>query len=468
MERLCELRQQDGLPGLAIQWGAIGDVGVIQDHMGGNETVVGGTLPQRIPSCLTALDVFLQQPKSTVASMVLAERSGGKKAGSGKANLVESVANILGMKDISNINENANLAELGMDSLMGVEVKQTLERDHDLVLSMQEIRLLTMGRLKQIDEGASKETSHSRRSSRKSLNEEDVFELSENSEDIKLFIQELMPKQCLVKLNSEELVSKPKENIFVVHPIEGVTASLESLASKVDCVVYGLQCVKQADLDSINALAAFYLKQIKTVQPKGPYTIAGYSFGCAVALEMALQLEKEKDKQVKNLIFLDGSHKYVSSQTEGYKNKKNNQEGLGADIEADGMCTFLVQFISFEYTKVREDLIKLASFEERVKKTALLIQTAIPQIPLQDVEDAAVSFYKKLVAADKYTPSSLYQGRAVLIKAVNNRSAQVLGEDYSLSKVCKQKIEIFGVEGNHRSFIGEPSVNTVAKVINSL
>ena len=30
MERICEKRAEDGLPGLAIQWGAIGDVGLIQ------------------------------------------------------------------------------------------------------------------------------------------------------------------------------------------------------------------------------------------------------------------------------------------------------------------------------------------------------------------------------------------------------------------------------------------------------
>lgn len=79
---------------------------------------------------MNAMDVFLQQRKPTVASMVLADKSGGRKDGGKKTSLIEAVARILGMKDASNINANANLAELGMDSLMGVEVKQTLERDH--------------------------------------------------------------------------------------------------------------------------------------------------------------------------------------------------------------------------------------------------------------------------------------------------------------------------------------------------
>ncbi len=52
MERVMEQRHADGLAGMAIEWGAIGDVGVILDNKGDNNSVVGGTLPQRINSCL--------------------------------------------------------------------------------------------------------------------------------------------------------------------------------------------------------------------------------------------------------------------------------------------------------------------------------------------------------------------------------------------------------------------------------
>lgn len=37
MERICEQRRKCGLPGLAIQWGAVGDVGLVaelqEDHV---------------------------------------------------------------------------------------------------------------------------------------------------------------------------------------------------------------------------------------------------------------------------------------------------------------------------------------------------------------------------------------------------------------------------------------------------
>jgi len=470
MERICEQRVKDGFKGLAIQWGAIGDVGVVADHMGGNDTVVGGTLPQRMPSCLNALDVFLQHDKPVVASMVLADKSGGRKEGGKKATLVESVAHVLGMKDVSNVNGSANLAELGMDSLMGVEVKQTLERDYDLVLSMQEIRQLTLNRLKEIDEedgsaGMDGEGNLSRRSSLRSTGDKpEMIDLNdESAAQIKLFIQELMPKQCVVKMNE----GKKAGNVFVVHPIEGVTLSLQKLASQLQETVYGIQCVKDADLTSVEKLAAYYIKQIKTVQPKGPYNIAGYSYGCTIALEMALQLEKEDKNQVKNLVFLDGSHKYVSAQTEEYKNRQNVVE-IGAENEADAFCTFLMQFLSFEYLKVRKELIAFSSLEERVQHIVELLAPIMPQLPKQDIGDAARSFYFKLLAVDKYQPGTKYTGKAVLIKALGNRSASILGPDYSLSQVCQSKVEIHGVDGNHRSFIDVPSVEKVAQIMNKL
>jgi hypothetical protein len=73
-------------------------VGVILETMGTNDTVVGGTLPQRITSCLATLDVFLNQPHPVMSSYVPAEKSSGKKdaSSSGKLSLVEAVAHILG------------------------------------------------------------------------------------------------------------------------------------------------------------------------------------------------------------------------------------------------------------------------------------------------------------------------------------------------------------------------------------
>jgi len=113
-------------------------------------------------------------------------------------------------------------------------------------------------------------------------------------------------------------------------------------------------------------------------------------------------------------------------------------------------------------------MIQLPTRADRINKTAALLHPVIPQVPLQDIKDAALSFYLKLVAVDKYQPTTSFAGKAVLIKALGNRSAQSLGEDYSLNKVCQQKVVIHTVEGNHRSIIDFPAVEKVAKVINAL
>jgi len=49
---------------------------------------------------------------------------------------------------ITNINFSS-----GLDSLMGVEVSQTLERDFDIQMSMKDVRLLTVDKMRELTQG---------------------------------------------------------------------------------------------------------------------------------------------------------------------------------------------------------------------------------------------------------------------------------------------------------------------------
>ena len=61
---------------VAIQWGVVGDVGFVIDEIGrNNETIIGGTVPQRMASCLNVLDTLLQQPDAILVSMVVATKT---------------------------------------------------------------------------------------------------------------------------------------------------------------------------------------------------------------------------------------------------------------------------------------------------------------------------------------------------------------------------------------------------------
>ena len=93
MERICERRVREGLHGLAIQWGAIGDVGLVADMQDDDkEMIIGGTLQQKITSCLEKFEDFLLQKQPVVASMVVAEK---RPNAFGATGIIETVANIM-------------------------------------------------------------------------------------------------------------------------------------------------------------------------------------------------------------------------------------------------------------------------------------------------------------------------------------------------------------------------------------
>jgi amino acid adenylation domain-containing protein len=85
-------------------------------------------------------------------------------------------------------------------------------------------------------------------------------------------------------------------------------ASLEMAAHVgADQPFYGLQPHGQNGRRApckVEDMAADYIKEIRTVQPEGPYYIGGYSFGGIVAFEMAQQLQKQGQK-VASLVLLD-------------------------------------------------------------------------------------------------------------------------------------------------------------------
>ena len=54
------------------------------------------------------------------------------------------------MNDASTVNPNITLANLGLDSLMTVELRQTLLQNYDISVSLDEIRALTFAKLDQM------------------------------------------------------------------------------------------------------------------------------------------------------------------------------------------------------------------------------------------------------------------------------------------------------------------------------
>ncbi|MFC4493029.1 amino acid adenylation domain-containing protein [Streptomyces ovatisporus] len=98
-----------------------------------------------------------------------------------------------------------------------------------------------------------------------------------------------------VLLPLRETGSRPP--LFCVHPAAGISWSYAGLTTQLgpEQPVYGLQA---RGLDgsevlpaSVKEMAADYLRQVRQVQPSGPYHLLGWSFGGLVAHEMGVQLQ---------------------------------------------------------------------------------------------------------------------------------------------------------------------------------
>ncbi|XP_040922555.1 fatty acid synthase-like [Toxotes jaculatrix] len=456
MERVCEKRRYDGLPGLAVQWGAIGDVGVVLETMGGNDTVIGGTLPQRIASCMEVLDLFLSQQQPVMSSFVLAERTVVKSDAGSQRDLVDAVAHILGVRDVNSLNADASLADLGLDSLMGVEIRQTLERDYDIVKAMREIRQLTINKLREL---ANNKPGGSNESHRATLKRDGIHALLE-SDLTQLLVNPSGP--TVTPLNKIQSQERP---LFLVHPIEGSIVAFKTLASKLSVLCYGLQCTKAAPLDNIQSLAAYYVTCIKQVQPEGPYRIAGYSFGACVAFEMCSQLQTQS-QSVEYLFLFDGSHSYVAAYTQSYRAKLT--PGNESEAETEALCAFIQQFTGIEYNKLLETLLPLSDLEARVNVAVDLITSSHKNISRDSLHFAATTFYYKLKAADSYVPATKYHGNVTLLRAkTSSEYEQDLGADYKLSEVCDGKVSVHVIEGDHRTFLEGEGVESISSIIHS-
>ncbi|KAM5135188.1 fatty acid synthase-like isoform 1-T1 [Mantella aurantiaca] len=458
MERICEKRRQDNLPGLAIQWGAIGDVGIIQETMGNKDTVMRGTLPQRISACLEVLDQFLNQPYPVMSSFVLAEKTTSvKDKTSSQQDLVETVAHILGLRDMSSLNPDTTLADLGLDSLMGVEVRQTLERDYDIVMAMREVRKLTINKLRELSSksGSVEESKLSQKSfAQPNLSIVDPNNLLVNPD-----------ASTIIKLND---VQSNDRHLFLVHPVEGSIVRFQSLASKLNISCYGLQCTRAAPLDSIQNLAAYYIQCIKQVQKEGPYWIAGYSYGACVAFEMCSQLQAQRDSsQVPDSMFLfDGSHSYVTAYTQRYRAKLT--PGNEAEAETEALCAFIQLFTGIEYNKLLKALLPQKDLEARVTVAIDLITQSHKSINQDALRFAASSFYNKLKVAEQYVPANKYHGNITLLQAkIQNEYGEGLGADFKLSEVCDGKVTVHIIEGDHHTFLEGDGVDSITNIIHS-
>src|SRR5690606_2656617 len=120
-----------------------------------------------------------------------------------------------------------------------------------------------------------------------------------------------------------------KDPLYIVHGAGLNVLPFYSIANNLDPgqPVYGLQAKGLNGVDepltSVEEIAAHYIAEIMEHNPRGPYALAGYSFGGILVFEMAKQL-KANGKEVGKLILFD-TYAYLSDHRESWLVKLSNQ-----------------------------------------------------------------------------------------------------------------------------------------------
>ncbi|KAF5287178.1 hypothetical protein FQR65_LT12307 [Abscondita terminalis] len=452
MERICERRRRDGFHALAVQWGAVGDVGLVADMQElHREIEIGGTLQQRITSCLDVMDTFLTQDEPIVSSMVVAEK---KHNTSGSGSVINAVMNIIGVKDLKSVGVHTSLAHLGMDSIMAVEIKQTLEREYDCIVTPQEVRALTFAMLQEMECGSSQiatETNATKYDPKYDMLHLFILNVAEE-------IEEFAP---IARLKSLVTKNASAPSIFFLPGIDGKRNVIEPLAAKLVGHVF---CLQYDEIDpfecSVENTAELLLQNLQNhLQTTAPFIIIAYSLSCVIALHLVSLIENLG--LTGRLILLDGSpsvfKQLVSSQIPDVTDDNI--------FESYVVGSFAKSYLSLDDAlKITPDILECKNLEER-------IELAMKYMPNSSAD--FVNYQKRLLASGygRIRSATFYKPNFEKLKTVSmlvkpdQPLLPDLPQDYDLQDLFESPIRIRTVEGNHLSILKNSKLATIVNEI---
>nr|BDT28976.1 non-ribosomal peptide synthetase [Bacteriovorax sp. HI3] len=249
--------------------------------------------------------------------------------------------------------------------------------------------------------------------------------------------QDLANLKCVVTIKPAE---SHCEAVFCFHGVGGNVLNYYRLA---DCVgsraFYGIQArgVNGEDdiVESIPEMARIYIEEIKKIQPKGPYILAGGSMGGMIALEAAIQL-KRQGEEIKSLLMFDTIGPNVDFKT--YGNVKVNL------LKRTKNSMIFKFHKTINYMKVKFYLFTKASIPHSVRYFSIEA--------------------KNYVALRSYTPQ-IFEGNITLIRAPKAHQGWYADPYLGWRSVINGKIDTIEIEGAHENFIESPSMSHALKMV---
>ncbi|KYN04772.1 Fatty acid synthase [Cyphomyrmex costatus] len=442
MERICEKRAEEGLPGLAIQWGAVGDVGLVADMQEDDkELIISGTLQQKISSCLNELDKFLLQSRPIVSSMVVAE----KKVGC-HGSPVEVVAGILNISNIKAIHPNTSLAELGMDSMMAIDIMQTLEREFDIFITAQEMRNLTFAKLIKMSPTSDDDNK----------NNKNVFH-KEKSDFIRLLVGITLKDEDFISLKdfSTNRQSTMTE-VFLIPGIDGCGSVFKTIVPYIKFSTSILN-YNTNDIDSTNVILEttnHLTNYILSVLTDGKdFVIVGYSFGSLIAIEVTRRLEAMNFKG--RLVFIDGAPEPFQTLFKPFESDFDDP-----NFQIDILTNIMELYSAGSSEEIVMELKKCETWDERLTIVAKQFSTMYTYLSLTNIRTLCTTIYKHLSALQEYDSSILppIKTPIILLKCTSPFNVPMIEEDYGLHKVTQNVVKVHCIEGDHTTVLKNEKV----------
>lgn len=252
-----------------------------------------------------------------------------------------------------------------------------------------------------------------------------------------------------------------KRPLFCVHAVGGNVLEYHDLARHLgpDQPFYAFQSVgldgQQTPLKSIEEMAAHYIKEMRAMQPSGPYLLGGHSLGGMIAFEMSCQLH-EQGEQVDLLALLDsyplGHFKLLpNSDSRTYlarrfaKRMKCHLDNL-LQLKGKEKFTYLVNKAQFAPAKMKQQVWRRAYRLRRFNH-------ALPAT-LRNIEGL------NFLAARNYVPR-IYPGRVALFWASGDLTTSFDLLD-GWRTLAAGGVDVHEISGNHINIIKDPHVRELA------
>jgi amino acid adenylation domain-containing protein len=225
--------------------------------------------------------------------------------------------------------------------------------------------------------------------------------------------------------------------LFLVHPAGGQILCYAGLVPHLgeNRPVYALQDVAPPDAErSLSSLTAAYIPGVRSVQPAGPYHLAGWSFGGRVAFEMARQL-REAGEEVAFLGMIDT----------GLVTPPDEPEKDDAALLLE-----VVGEVPMDLDELRQAADPVAALVERAREAGLLPTDFAPAAARRILE--LVKAHLRIARTDRPQP---YPGPVTFFAAAEQPPEAGNDPAHGWGEIAGE-IEVHRVPGSHTTMIYEP------------